>query len=86
MTMKESLQTIFDEYCGEGVHKVNDFTKKQLKESVKDYLLDNGTIDYVATIVVNELSVGQMINIIQKGVDMNINLIYTLQANEVLEY
>ena len=42
MKMKESLQTIFDEYCGVDVYKVNDFTKEQLKESIRDYLLDKG--------------------------------------------
>ena len=86
MKMKESLQTIFDEYCGADVHKVNDFTKEQLKQTIRDYLLEKGLEDYVVTILVNEFNVGQIMNIIQKAIDMDINIIYTLQANEVLQY
>lgn len=86
MKMKEDLQKFFDEYCGVDVHKVNNFTKEQLKESVKDYLLDNGTKNYVVKILVNELSIGQMMNIIQKAIDMNSSVLYVLQINEVLEY
>lgn len=86
MKMKEDLQVVIDEYCGGGVHKVGNFTKEQLKDSMRDYLLDKGLQDYVVDILVNELSIRQVINSIQKTIDLDSNILYSLLSNEVLEY
>lgn len=84
--MKNDLQTIFNEYYGENIHQVKDFTKEQLKECIKDYLIDSGTKDYISDILVSQLNIGQMLNIIEKVIDVDSNIIYILLSNELLEY